>query len=86
MKKIKDFIENTFLIEFDEEITSQTNLFKEGVLDSFGYIQLMKFLEKEFNVKFSEEDMLSDISVNLEAIENKVNVKMQTDLIKKNKI
>lgn len=86
MKKIKDFIENTFLIEFDEEITSRTNLFKEGVLDSFGYIQLMKFLEKEFNVKFSEEDMLSDISVNLEAIENKVNVKMQTDLIKKNKI
>lgn len=74
--KIQNFIERTFLTEFDDQLTPQTNLFKEGIIDSFGYIQLMKYLEKEYNIKFSEEDMLSNISVSLDAIQNKVKEKI----------
>ncbi|MDN3720439.1 hypothetical protein QW131_17405 [Roseibium salinum] len=45
--KIRDFIEDQFLIEFDETFPETSDLFKEGVVDSFGYIQLIRFLEKK---------------------------------------
>ncbi len=64
--KIQNFIEESFLVEFDEELTPKTNLFVAGVIDSFGYIQLIKFLEKEFDIKFDEDEILTDIPTNLE--------------------
>ncbi len=64
--KIQNFIEESFLVEFDEELNPKTNLFVAGVIDSFGYIQLIKFLEKEFDIKFDEDEILTDIPTNLE--------------------
>jgi acyl carrier protein len=76
--KIKEFIQDTFLIEFDQDINEDTDLFKAGVLDSFGYIQLIKFLESEYEIRFSEEEILSNIMVSLsniiDYISNKVTI------------
>ncbi len=69
MSKIRDFIEEQFLIEFDETFPETSDLFKEGVMDSFGYIQLVRFLEKEFDIKFSEQEMTGGVMVSLSQIE-----------------
>ena len=69
MRKIRDFIEEQFLIEFDETFPDTSDLFKEGVMDSFGYIQLVRFLEKEFDIKFSEQEMTGGVMVSLSQIE-----------------
>ncbi|MCX2725792.1 acyl carrier protein [Roseibium salinum] len=70
--KIRDFIEDQFLIEFDETFPETSDLFKEGVVDSFGYIQLIRFLEKEFDIKFTEQEMTGGVMVSLEQIEQAV--------------
>ncbi len=75
--KIKQFIQETFLMEFNEETTENSDLFKQGIIDSFGYIQLIKYLEREFGIKFSEEDMLSNILVSFSAIVDSVENKTQ---------
>jgi acyl carrier protein len=76
MQQIRDFIEEQFLIEFDESFPETSDLFKEGVMDSFGYIQLIRFLEKEFDIKFSEKEMTANVMVSLSQIEQTVEQKM----------
>jgi len=66
--KIREFMEQRFLIAFDESFPEDTDLFKEGVMDSFGYVQLCRFLEQEFGFKFSEEDLTSNVLVSLSRI------------------
>ncbi len=44
------------------------DLFKLGIIDSFGYVQLIRFLEDEFQFQFSEEEMLSNLLVSFESI------------------
>lgn len=62
-EKIRRFMEETFLFEFDEEISEESNLFQQGVIDSFGYIQLINFLGREFGLVFSEKEVLSNVLV-----------------------
>jgi D-alanine--poly(phosphoribitol) ligase subunit 2 len=66
--KIRDFMEERFLIVFDESFPEDTDLFKEGVMDSFGYVQLCRFLEQEFGFTFSEEDLTGNVLVSLTRI------------------
>lgn len=68
MDKIRAFIEEQFLVEFDDDFPEDTNLFKEGVMDSFGYVQLCRFLEREFGITFSTAEMTGNVLVSLTQI------------------
>ena len=72
MSKIRDFVEDQFLIEFDDTFPPDTDLFKAGVMDSFGYIQMIRFLETEFGITFSEAEMTGDVLVSLAQVESVV--------------
>ena len=61
--KIRTFIEQQFLVEFDATFTEEADLFREGVMDSFGYVQLHRFLEREFDIKFSEAELTQALLV-----------------------
>lgn len=77
-QEIRGFLEENFLFEFDEELRSDTDLFKAGVVDSFGYIQLLKFLESHFGVEYSEEEIVSNVLVSLDGIVDSVNQKLSS--------
>lgn len=66
--KIREYIEQSFLIEFDESFPEDTDLFKEGVMDSFGYVQMCRFLEKEFDIRFSEKEITGNVLTSLTRI------------------
>lgn len=76
MDKIRAFIEEQFLVSFDEDFPEDTNLFKEGVMDSFGYVQLCRFLEREFAITFSEAEMTGNVLVSLSQIRDTVAAKV----------
>jgi acyl carrier protein len=71
-ENIQQYIEKTFLIKFEKEVTEECNLFQLGIIDSFGYIQLISYLEKEFGIKFTEEEFLSNGLVSLSSVVNSV--------------
>lgn len=75
-EKIRDFIGSNFLVEFGVDFRGDTDLFKAGVVDSFGYLQLITFLQDEFSVVYSDEEMLTNIMVSLDAIVNSVQLKV----------
>jgi acyl carrier protein len=58
--KIKQYLISNSLAEFDAGVTENSDLFKEGFLDSFGYIELVKFLEKSFGIRFTDEELVSN--------------------------
>lgn len=73
---VKKFMRENFLIEFDGKINEDSDLFRLGVINSIGYIKLIDFLEQEFNIKFSEEEILSNVFVTfssmLQCVEKKL--------------
>ena len=77
MDKIRAFIEEQFLVEFDDDLPEDTNLFKEGVMDSFGYVQLCRFLEREFAITFTEAEMTGNVLVSLSQIRDTVAAKLK---------
>ncbi|GGY54805.1 phosphopantetheine-binding protein [Streptomyces anulatus] len=68
-QRLRNMIEEQFLVEFDEELTDQSDLFKAGVIDSFGYVQLLGSIEEEFSIQLKDEDFLKDILTSLESID-----------------
>lgn len=67
-EQIRAFLEDTFLFEFGDDVADDTDLFKAGIVDSFGYVQLVNFLKNEFHVAFTDEEILTNILVSFERI------------------
>lgn len=68
-QKLRCFIEERFLVTFDVDFPEDTDLFREGVMDSFGYVQLHRYIESEFGVTFTEADLKQGVLVSLTQIE-----------------
>lgn len=65
---LKDYMENHFLFEFDEDVATDEDLFKAGILDSFGYVQLLRFIETEFGISFQDQDLAELVLVSFDDI------------------
>lgn len=74
--KIKQYLATNSLAEFDDGVTENSDLFKEGFIDSFGYIELVKFLEKEFQIRFTDEELVSNQLNTLKSITSMVQNKI----------
>jgi D-alanine--poly(phosphoribitol) ligase subunit 2 len=55
-KKLSSFIKDNFLFE-KGRIKEDQDLFKSGVVDSFGFVELLSFIEKEFGINFNRADI-----------------------------
>ncbi len=66
--KLVQFIQDSFLIDYGSDFQDQTDLFREGLVDSFGYVELVKFLREELSLEITEADLVSDTLSSLENI------------------
>lgn len=67
-ERVKSYLESNFLFTFGDETAGDTDLFKAGIMDSFGYVQLIDFLKREFHIDFTDEEILTNILVSLDSI------------------
>ena len=68
-KNMKGFLSRQFLFEFDEmNITSTTDLFTSGLIDSFGCIELVSFIESQYKIKLADDELLSGSLKSLDSI------------------
>jgi len=63
--QLRQYLQEQFLFEFNDDITEETDLFKAGILDSFGYIMLLTHIEDCYGVRLSEDERLGSIMVSL---------------------
>ena len=52
------------------KINNETLVFKEGYFDSMGFIRLITFLENEFGIRISDEDLVETNFESVNAISN----------------
>ena len=56
--------------EAPEKLSLKSNFFREGAIDSFGLIILIEEIEKEFNIKLSQEELEDPRFVSIEGLSN----------------
>jgi len=56
-QKIKDYILREFLPD-ELLLDSDLPLIQQGIVDSLGILQLVSFIEEEFNIKIAPEDVV----------------------------
>ncbi|MBY0547980.1 MAG: acyl carrier protein [Candidatus Obscuribacterales bacterium] len=74
--KIQSFLTKRFLVDFDKKATCSTDLFKQGFIDSFGFIELVTFLENEFKIELTQDEIMSRSLNSVEQIEALVHRKV----------
>jgi D-alanine--poly(phosphoribitol) ligase subunit 2 len=71
-EKLRSFVEEHFLVEFGRDFDTATNLFETQIIDSFGFVELVQFLERDFKVKIQDSDLLSGELTSIDGITNLV--------------
>jgi len=46
-----------FKVKLEDGVNEQTDLFLEGLIDSFGFVELVTFLEETFQIHFEESEI-----------------------------
>lgn len=55
---ISKFLQERFLVDFGKNADGSTDLFKNGFIDSFGFMELVSYLETEFKIEYQPEELL----------------------------
>ncbi len=76
--KLKTFMEDTFLISFNDGIREDTNLIDAGLIDSFGLVQQVAFIEQTFGIRLTDAEMTSRDFVVLDKLVNLISAKLPT--------
>ena len=66
-EKIKEFIIENFLFGEDNDLNDDTSFLEEGIIDSTGVLELIEYLEEEFEIEIDDEDMIPE---NLDSLNN----------------
>ncbi len=56
-QRIQNFIYEQFPLSRTLQVTATDNLFSAGVVDSLGILDLVTFLENEFHIEVSDEEL-----------------------------
>ncbi|MBG0861202.1 MAG: acyl carrier protein [Bacteroidales bacterium] len=75
-EKVKTYINQAVHVD-KEKIRNDSLIFKEGFIDSMGFILLVTFLEEEFGIKTSDADLLEENFESINAISDFVGRKTE---------
>ena len=64
-QRIRSYVVENFLLGDDGGLSSSESLFESGVLDSTGVLELVGFLEEQFEIEVANEDLVPE---NLDSI------------------
>ena len=65
--KIKNFIIENFLFGNNDNLQNDTSFLEEGIIDSTGVLELVTFLEEDFEITVEDEELIPE---NLDSINN----------------
>jgi len=65
--KVRGFIVENFLFGDDRGLDNDTSFLENGIIDSTGILELVMFLDDEFNVEIDDEELVPE---NLDSINN----------------
>ncbi|WP_019059253.1 hypothetical protein [Streptomyces prunicolor] len=67
-QRIRTFMQEELLVTFDDTVTADTDLFREGVVESRDYLRIIKFLQEDIGAAMTDEDLFMNVLVSLSGI------------------
>lgn len=64
-RELRTFIVDTFLFGQDSNLTDDTSFLDQGIVDSTGVLELVAHLERTYDIKVKDEELVPD---NLDSI------------------
>lgn len=58
--EITSYLAKKFQVTLENSVTEHTDLFQEGLIDSFGFVELVAYLENTFSIHFEESEFTSN--------------------------
>lgn len=59
--KVRGFIEDNFLYRTDQDgLSNQESLLEAGLIDSTGILELVAYLESEFNLQMADDEIVPE--------------------------
>ncbi|MCH4894275.1 MULTISPECIES: acyl carrier protein [unclassified Sphingomonas] len=74
-QEICSFLVDTLLVDFGDGVDRDSDLFRLGLIDSFGYIETIRFMERRFEISIDDEEMLTGIETSLRGLSELVQSK-----------
>ncbi len=65
--KLREFIVENYLFSDDISFEDNVSFLEEGIIDSTGILELIDFLEEEFDISVEDEEMIPE---NLDSLDN----------------
>ena len=56
-RELESYIRDKFDIGDDPDLTPDTHLFDEGFVDSLGAVEIVSFIEQNFNIQITQKDL-----------------------------
>lgn len=66
---VKEFVVDNFLFGDNSKLEINTPLFEKGIIDSTGVLELVAFIEDNFNVTVLDDELIQENFSSLTAIE-----------------
>ena len=66
-EKIRHFIEENFILDGNDNLSSEDSLLEKGIIDSTGVLELVAFIEENYNFKIKDEELIPE---NLDSIKS----------------
>ena len=66
-KEIRNFIEENFILDGNDNLSAEDSLLEKGIIDSTGVLELVAFIEENYSLKIKDEELIPE---NLDSIKN----------------
>lgn len=76
--KIHEWVTKTFPLAQQREVELHDSLLGSGIIDSLGTLEVVRFLEDEFAIQVTDDEMLADHFESIQAIADLVDSKNRT--------
>ncbi len=79
-KEVKKFVLETSYVPVDQ-VYDETLIFEQGIMDSMGFMSIIAFIEENFSVTPSNEELIEENFESINAISNFVERKLQAKFV-----
>jgi acyl carrier protein len=75
--RIAQWVKLTFPLAAERQVGPEDSLLDGGIIDSMGTLEVVQFLEDEFGIQVSDEEMVADHFDSIQSISQYVDSKRQ---------
>ena len=78
IKKMKEFVINNFMFGKGDSLENDTDFFEKGIIDSTGTLELVSFIEENYNISVLDNELIKENLSSLTKVNEYIKNKLAT--------